>query len=56
LHQRLHVPNGPNDFTPSYYVHDRLGSVRLVVYIFVDAMRPGLFYCVAAALTLESVP
>jgi len=31
LSQRVHDPNDPNSYTPYFYVHDRLGSVRMVV-------------------------
>ncbi len=31
LSQRVHAPNDPNSYTPYFYVHDRLGSVRMVV-------------------------
>jgi RHS repeat-associated protein len=31
LSQRVHDPVAPNFYTPYFYVHDRLGSVRMVV-------------------------
>ncbi|MGH2272501.1 RHS repeat domain-containing protein [Anaerohalosphaeraceae bacterium U12dextr] len=31
LSQRVHDPVDPNSYTPYFYVHDRLGSVRMVV-------------------------
>ncbi len=31
LSQRVHAPNDPSSYTPYFYVHDRLGSVRMVV-------------------------
>jgi RHS repeat-associated protein len=31
LSQRIHSEEDPNYFTPYYYVHDRLGSIRLMI-------------------------